>query len=64
MGTIVRVTDESIVLETSEDRVRVEFAKWAVQTNASAPQPEKGKKAKEEPKAEETAPAETDETKD
>lgn len=66
MGTIVRVTDESIVIETSEDRVRMELAKWAVQTNASAPQPEKGKnKAVEEPKAEEVAPAEDEkETKD
>ena len=66
MGTIVRVTDESIVIETSEDRVRMELAKWAVQTNASAPQPEKGKKkAVEEPKAEEAAPAEDEkETKD
>ena len=35
----------------------MELAKWAVQTNASAPQPEKGKKkeAIEEPKAEDTA---------
>ena len=69
MGTIVRVTEESIVIETSEDRVRMELAKWAVQTNASAPQPEKAKKkeAIEEPKAEEAAPEaeeSTEETKD
>ncbi len=67
MGTIVRVTEESIVIETSEDRVRMELAKWAVQTNASAPQPEKGKKkeAIEEPKEEEAAPEESaEETKD
>ena len=69
MGTIVRVTEESIVIETSEDRVRMELAKWAVQTNTSAPQPEKGKKkeAIEEPKAEEAAPEaeeSTEETKD
>ena len=65
MGTIVRVTEESIVIETSEDRVRMELAKWAVQTNASAPQPEKAKKkeAIEEPKEEEAAPAETPEIK-
>ena len=67
MGTIVRVTEESIVIETSEDRVRMELAKWAVQTNASAPQPEKAKKkeAIEEPKEEEAAPEESaEETKD
>ena len=67
MGAIVRVTEESIVIETSEDRVRMELAKWAVQTNASAPQPEKAKKkeAIEEPKEEEAAPEESaEETKD
>lgn len=30
MGTIVRVTEESIVIETSEDRVRIEFLKSAI----------------------------------
>ena len=62
MGTVVRVGDESIVIETSEDRVRMELAKWAIQTNASAPQPEKGKKEskKEEPKVEETKTEETE----
>lgn len=32
IGRIVKVGDDSIVIETSEDRVRVEFAKWAVST--------------------------------
>ena len=66
VGKIVSVTKDTIIIETSEDRVRMELAKWAVQTNASAPQPEKGKKkAVEEPKAEEIAPAEDEkETKD
>ncbi|MBE6963081.1 MAG: preprotein translocase subunit YajC [Ruminococcaceae bacterium] len=30
IGKIVAVKDETIVIETSEDRVRVEFTKWAV----------------------------------
>lgn len=30
IGTICAVKDESIVIETSADRVRVEFAKWAI----------------------------------
>ena len=66
VGTILKVNASTIIVETSEDRVRMELAKGAVQTNASAPQPEKGKKkAVEEPKAEEIAPAEDEkETKD
>ena len=35
VGKIVRVADETIVIETSEDRVRVEFMKWAVQSTES-----------------------------
>ncbi len=30
VGKIVSVSDENIVIETSEDRVRVELTKWAV----------------------------------
>lgn len=30
VGTVCAVKDESIVIETSADRVRVEFTKWAV----------------------------------
>lgn len=62
MGKVVSVTDESFVIETSEDRVRIEFAKWALNTNATQQEAEaaaaaakKGKKA-EEPVVEE-APA-------
>ena len=36
IGDIVSVKDDSIVLETSSDRVRVEFAKFAVSTNTTA----------------------------
>ena len=60
VGKIVRVGDENIVIETSEDRVRVELAKWAVSTtNAAAPEKKAEKEAEvpEEP-AEIEAPAE------
>ncbi len=58
VGKIVRVNEETLVLETSEDRVRIEFAKWAVSTtNAVAPASKKAEK--EEPVAE---VAETSET--
>lgn len=50
VGKIVHVADENIVIETSDDRVRMELAKWAVSTNNSNPPADakKGKKAKEE----------------
>ena len=49
MGKIVQVMDESIVIETSEDRVRMELTKWAVSTNNSQqPADKKDKKAKTE----------------
>ena len=35
IGTICAVKEESIVIETSADRVRVEFAKWAISTNGA-----------------------------
>lgn len=53
VGKIVHVTDDNIVIETSDDRVRMELAKWAVSTNNSNP-PE-AKKGKKETKAEEPA---------
>lgn len=36
MGTIVHITEEDITIETSEDKVRVQFKKWAVSTNVRA----------------------------
>ena len=61
VGKIVRVNDETIVIETSEDRVRMELAKWAVSTNNPAPAAKKDEKeaveVPEEP-AEIEAPAE------
>ena len=35
IGTICAVKEESIVIETSADRVRVEFAKWALSTKGA-----------------------------
>lgn len=53
VGKIVQVTDENIIIETSDDRVRMELTKWAVSTNNSNPPEEKknkkGKTSKEEP---------------
>lgn len=36
MGTIVHITEDDVTIETSEDRVRVQFKKWAVSTNVKA----------------------------
>ena len=35
IGTICAVKEESIVIETSADRVLVEFAKWAISTKGA-----------------------------
>ena len=58
VGKIVQINEESVVIETSEDRVRVEFMKWAVQTTetmekAAAQKGKKPAKAEEEKKEEE-----------
>lgn len=51
IGTVCAVKDETIVIETGADRVRIEFAKWAISTvgaqtseNAPAKQEKKEKK--------------------
>ena len=36
VGKIVHVKDEFVVIETSEDRVRLEIAKWAIGANGKA----------------------------
>jgi preprotein translocase subunit YajC len=63
IGDVVSVKDDSLVIETSADKVRVEFAKWAVSTNNTAAKAaakakndafEARKKAKEKEKAEKT----------
>ena len=54
VGKIVTVKPDTIVIETSDDRVRMELTKWAVSTNntqqqnAAADKDKKGKKAEEE----------------
>ena len=63
VGKIVQVADENIIIETSDDRVRMELTKWAVSTNNSNPpedkKSKKAKKAEEEPaKIEEGSPKE------
>ena len=35
IGTICAVKEDSIVIETSADRVRVEFTKWAISTKGA-----------------------------
>lgn len=58
VGKIVMVNDETIIIETSDDRVRMELTKWAVSTNNSQQPVDKRaakKAAKEEAKEEEPA---------
>ena len=59
-GRVVTITDRTVVIETSEDRVRVEFVKSAVgsvgtldEQAAAAAAPRRSKKAVAEPVAEE-----------
>ena len=52
VGKIVSVTKDTIIIETSEDRDRMELTKWAVSTTGvqTGEQPENEKKKKEEKK--------------
>ena len=45
VGTIVDVKEDKFVMETGADRVRIEFAKWALSTNETG-----AERAKEEAK--------------
>lgn len=59
VGRIVQVNDTTVVFETSEDRVRIEIAKWGIQSTESmeAAAAQKGsKKAKKEEAAKEEEP--------
>ena len=49
VGTVVDVKENNIVIETSADQVRVEFAKWALSSNETAAENAKAeaKKAQE-----------------
>ena len=55
IGKIVQVSDETIVIETSEDGVRMELTKWAVSSVGvqSGEQPEEKKEEKKPAKKEE-----------
>ena len=46
-GKVVAINDDTVVFETSEDRVRMEITKWAVSSNDSQ-QPEDKKSKKTE----------------
>ena len=50
VGVVVDVKEDSFVMETSADRVRIEFKKWAISTNDTADEEAKAaaKKAQEE----------------
>ena len=52
VGKIVKVNNDTIIIETSEDRVRMEVTKWAVSTvgvqTGEQPEEEKGKKGKKD----------------
>ena len=60
VGTIVQVNDDTIVIETSDDRVRMELTKWAVSTTGvqTSTEPAAAKKEKKKEAAEEAAPVE------
>ena len=49
IGTVVNVKEDKVVIETSADQVRIEFAKWAISTNETAAEAKKAeaKKAQE-----------------
>ena len=54
VGTVVDIKEEKFVIETSADRVRIEFQKWALSTNETAmnnKEAEKKKAAEEKAKA-------------
>ena len=56
VGTVVDVKENNIVIETSADQVRVEFAKWALSTNETAAENAKAEAKKaQEAKAKEKA---------
>ncbi len=59
VGKVVQVNDSTIVFETSEDRVRIEIAKWGVQSTESieaAQAQRSGKKNASEESAKEELP--------
>ncbi len=64
VGKIVMVNSDTLIIETSEDRVRMEITKWAISTTGvqASTEPAKEKKEKKEEKsAEEPAEEPVDE---
>ena len=63
VGKVVQVNNDTIVIETSDDRVRMELTKWAVSTVGvqTGEQPAADKKKKEEEQPAVEAPAKEDE---
>ena len=52
VGTVVDVKENNIVIETSADQVRIEFAKWAISSNETAAENAKAEaKKRQEAKA-------------
>lgn len=54
VGKIVKVNDDTLVIETSEDRVRMELTKWAVSTTGVQSGETADAKKKKDEKKEET----------
>ena len=52
IGTVCAVKEESLVIETGADRVRIEMTKWAIGTMGSqtSPEPAPAKKEKKDEK--------------
>ena len=46
VGTVVDVKEDKFVIETSADRVRIEFCKWALSSNESAAERAKAQQEK------------------
>ena len=40
-GRVVAITDRTVVIETSEDRVRIQFTRWAISTKGTQTQESK-----------------------
>ena len=48
IGTVVDVKENNVVIETSADQVRIEFAKWAISSNETAAENAKAEAKKAE----------------
>ena len=58
VGTIVQVGDDTLVIETSEDRVRMEVTKWAVSTTGVQTTTDPQAKKKKQQQASDEVPEE------